>query len=120
MNARRKSWHYRAGLRLLLVVGAAGLAMPNAAQSQSADRAPNWPTSPYHGVIDGNGEIIPCRCRFGGHFYALGEQVCMETPVGTVLTRCDLILNNTSWVPTSTPCRISSRLPSYALAASGR
>jgi hypothetical protein len=31
----------------------------------------------------------------------------MSTAVGVVLARCDLMLNNTSWVPTSTACTIS-------------
>lgn len=80
---------------------------PAAAEPPGAAPAQGWTTSPYHGVIGGNGEVIPCRCRFGGRLYMLGQEVCMETHVGTVMTRCDLVLNNTSWVPTSTPCRIS-------------
>lgn len=31
----------------------------------------------------------------------------MSTHLGVVMTRCDLMLNNTSWVPTDTPCTIS-------------
>lgn len=69
---------------------------------------PNYLTSPYHGMIDGNGNTIPCRCRFKDRAYRLGEQVCMQTAVGTVFARCDLLLNNTSWVPTGTPCQVSS------------
>lgn len=68
---------------------------------------PAYPTSPFHGVLDGDGRIIPCRCRFGGQDYRLGETVCMATAQGTVLTRCDLLLNNTSWIPTSTSCTLS-------------
>lgn len=68
---------------------------------------PNYLTSPYHGKRDGNGQIIPCRCRFKGRDYPLGEIVCMTTHIGTVLTRCDLVQNNTSWVPSSEPCEIS-------------
>lgn len=75
-----------------------------------AEDTPNYLTSPYHGVTDGNGNIIPCRCRFRGEQLQLGTMVCMETPVGTVLARCDLMDNNTSWIPTRTPC-VMSRLP---------
>lgn len=32
----------------------------------------------------------------------------MQTHMGTVLTRCDLFVNNTSWIPTSDACTISS------------
>jgi hypothetical protein len=69
--------------------------------------APAWPTSPFHGVIDGAGQRIPCRCRFQGSAYKLGDTVCMNTHLGVQLARCDLFLNNTSWVPTGTPCTLS-------------
>jgi hypothetical protein len=72
----------------------------------SADQ-PAYPTSPFHGVTDGNGQIIACRCRFKGRQFRVGELVCMSTHIGVVMARCDLMLNNTSWVPTSTPCTIS-------------
>ncbi|MEO8651409.1 MAG: hypothetical protein ABI391_03835 [Hyphomicrobiaceae bacterium] len=65
---------------------------------------PNYPASPYRGVIDGSGKPIPCRCRFDGKSYQLGEIVCMNTYVGTVLTRCDIFGNNTSWIPSRQPC----------------
>ena len=72
-----------------------------------------WPTSPFHGVISGaTREPIPCRCRFKGGEVKLGETVCMETPLGVQLARCDLFLNNTSWVPLGVPCTIS-RLPGH-------
>jgi hypothetical protein len=59
-------------------------------------------------VIDGwTGLPIPCRCRYQGQAYRLGEIVCMNTHVGTVLTRCELFMNNTSWVPSQEPCTIS-------------
>jgi hypothetical protein len=64
----------------------------------------SWPTSPHHAVIDGWGRTIPCRCRFNGQAYRLGDIVCMRTHVGTVLTRCDLVENNTSWMPSREPC----------------
>jgi hypothetical protein len=70
-----------------------------------------WPTSPFHGVISGaTGEPIPCLCRFGGEAYRLGDTVCMHTHLGVQLARCDLLLNNTSWVPIGVPCTMS-RLP---------
>jgi hypothetical protein len=78
----------------------------------SADK-PAYPTSPYHGVLDGNGQVIPCRCRFQEHEFRVGEEVCMSTHVGVVIARCDLLQNNTSWVPTGTPCTIS-RAPGTA------
>jgi hypothetical protein len=74
---------------------------------------PAWPTSPFHGVISGaTGEPIPCRCRYGGGDYQLGATVCMTTHLGVQLARCDLFLNNTSWVPLGVPCTMS-RLPTH-------
>jgi hypothetical protein len=31
----------------------------------------------------------------------------MSTPLGVQLARCDLLLNNTSWVPIGVPCTMS-------------
>ncbi len=68
-----------------------------------------WPTSPFHGVISGaTGEPIPCRCRHQGSAYRLGDTVCMSTHLGVQVARCDLVLNNTSWIPTGVPCTMSS------------
>ncbi len=72
-----------------------------------ASDLPAWPTSPYHGVTDGDGKRIPCRCRFQGSAFKLGDTVCMSTHLGVQLARCDLYLNNTSWVPTGVPCTMS-------------
>ncbi len=60
-------------------------------------------------VIDGWGRVVPCRCRFQGQTYRLGEIVCMTTHLGTVLTRCELYLNNTSWMPSTEACSISGK-----------
>jgi hypothetical protein len=78
-----------------------------AAQATELDGLPppNYPTSPHRGVIDGwTGKPIPCRCRFDGRSFELGSVVCMSTHVGTVLTRCDIVGNNTSWMPSREPC----------------
>jgi hypothetical protein len=81
---------------------------------------PAWPTSPFHGVISGaTGEPIPCRCRHQGSAYRLGEEVCMSTHLGVQLARCDLVLNNTSWIPTGVPCTMS-RLPTRLASPSPR
>jgi hypothetical protein len=84
---------------------------------------PAWPSSPFHGVISGaTGAPIPCRCRFQGNAYRLGDTVCMQTHLGVQLARCDLYINNTSWVPTGVPCIMSRLEPSLGsgLAVAGR
>jgi hypothetical protein len=78
---------------------------------------PAWPTSPFHGVISGaTGEPIPCRCRYRESDFKLGDTVCMNTYLGVQLARCDLFLNNTSWVPIGVPCtmsRLQTRVASH-------
>ncbi len=69
-----------------------------------------WRSSPFHGVPNAaTGRNIPCVCVYRGKDYRLGEAVCMNTYAGTVVTRCDLSLNNTTWVPTTEPCNVSWR-----------
>ena len=71
---------------------------------------PAWPTSPFHGVTSGaTGEPIPCRCRYRDSDFKLGDTVCMNTHLGVQLARCDLFLNNTSWIPIGVPCTMSRR-----------
>ena len=38
-----------------------------------------------------------CKCRYFGQFYNLGERVCIKTPDGLRVARCELMLNNSSW-----------------------
>jgi hypothetical protein len=96
-----------AGVLALAVVFAA---VASLAQSPQPPAGEAWRTSPYHGVIDGaTGQPIPCRCRYRDREYRLGEAVCMNTHVGTVIARCDLHLNNTTWAPTTDACVISAR-----------
>jgi hypothetical protein len=106
-------WCRRAAIAGLAVVaamavtgGAGAQVSPGAGEGQDPPGLPpaSFPSSPHRGVIDGAGRIIPCRCRFNGKAYQLGEIVCMRTHVGTVLTRCDIFGNNTSWMPSRQPC----------------
>jgi hypothetical protein len=66
-------------------------------------------------VVDGaTGVPIPCRCRYQGAVYRLGDTVCLDTPQGRQLSRCDLFLNNTSWIPIGVPCTTSALPQSFA------
>ena len=78
------------------------------AADQRAQQQEVWRTSPFHGVVSGaTGLPIPCLCRYRGRQFQVGERVCMQTQNGIVITRCDLFLNNTTWVPTDEACTIS-------------
>jgi hypothetical protein len=48
--------------------------------------------------------LPPCTCRAQGQTYQMGETICLRTVEGTRLARCVMVLNNTSWQPTATPC----------------
>lgn len=92
---------------LALVIAAGGACAQSAGGSDtggSAAREPQWKSSPYHGVTDGNGRVIPCRCLFHGKAYQLGARVCMAQTV----MECDLHQNNTTWVPTQQSCSSTS------------
>jgi len=45
-----------------------------------------------------------CTCRAQGRDFDLGRSVCLNTPAGFRLATCDMVLNNTSWRISATPC----------------
>lgn len=55
-----------------------------------------------------------CTCRAPGRRVALGETICLMTPKGLRLARCEMDLNITSWTILETPC------PTAALPDDGR
>jgi hypothetical protein len=115
-----RRWHITAltsGLFFGLISPVAVAAFAPAAAQTPAPRQPNWPSSEYHGKIDGNGNPIPCRCLYRGQAHKLGTTVCMNTHIGTVLATCDLVQNNTSWVPTDEPCTVSRLLNSEPISS---
>jgi len=68
-----------------------------------------WRTSPFYGAVNGaTGKPIPWECSFEGQYFNLGKKVSLHTSNGTVYARCDLNLNNTTWVPTTERCTFSS------------
>ena len=48
-----------------------------------------------------------CTCRSQGRDYELGTSVCLQTPKGARIATCGMVLNNTSWQFSDTPCVIS-------------
>jgi hypothetical protein len=63
------------------------------------------------------GSPIPCECVFRGRAYKVGERVCMSTHVGTVVTRCELLQNTTTWQPSTEQCTVSHAPAEAALEA---
>jgi len=49
-----------------------------------------------------------CTCRSQGRDYELGQSVCLQSPKGARIATCGMVLNNTSWQFTETPCTVSA------------
>lgn len=52
-----------------------------------------------------------CTCRARGRDFTLGQSVCLATPKGARIATCAMVLNNTSWQFTETPCVVSHLSP---------
>lgn len=40
---------------------------------------------------------IKCECRYFGNYVPLGSQICMNTPTGAKMAKCEMMQNNPSW-----------------------
>jgi hypothetical protein len=59
-----------------------------------------------------------CTCRAQGREFQLGERACLTTPKGARLATCGMVLNNSSWEFSETPCTVSAlSLPDQQRAA---
>ena len=45
-----------------------------------------------------------CTCRAKGTDYEVGALICLSTPDGSTMARCEMVLNNTSWTFLKAPC----------------
>ncbi len=52
-----------------------------------------------------------CTCRAQGRQFELGQTACLATPKGPRLATCGMVLNNTSWEFSETPCKVSDVSP---------
>jgi hypothetical protein len=50
-----------------------------------------------------------CTCRGPGVVAKHGQTVCLRTPAGLRLARCEMVLNNSSWTFLPEPCPEASR-----------
>jgi hypothetical protein len=48
-----------------------------------------------------------CTCRSQGRDFELGQSTCLQTPKGARIATCGMVLNNTSWTFSDTPCVVS-------------
>ena len=49
-----------------------------------------------------------CICRARGKEFELGQSTCLPSPKGPRIATCGMVLNNTSWQFSDTPCVISA------------
>jgi len=50
-------------------------------------------------------------CRAQGRHFELGQTACLPTPNGPRLATCAMVLNNSSWQFSETPCTVSGVSP---------
>ena len=53
-------------------------------------------------------QAADCICRAQGREFELGQTVCLASPKGPRIATCGMVLNNTSWQFSDTPCVISA------------
>jgi hypothetical protein len=52
-----------------------------------------------------------CTCRALGRDFVLGHAICLATPDGPRRAVCGMVLNNTSWHVSGTPCVLAAGEP---------
>ena len=60
-------------------------------------------------IIGASASLADCTCRAQGRDLEQGQTICMATPKGFRLATCGMVLNNSSWSVSDTPCVVSSR-----------
>ena len=55
--------------------------------------------------------LADCTCRAQGRNFEQGQAVCLTTPNGLRVATCGMVLNNSAWEFSQTPCVTSQRLP---------
>jgi hypothetical protein len=58
-------------------------------------------------IAASDASLADCTCRSQGRDYELGKSVCLPTPKGARIATCGMVLNNTSWHFSETPCLVS-------------
>jgi len=61
-------------------------------------------------IISVTASFADCTCRAQGRDLEQGQTICMATTKGFRLATCGMVLNNSSWYVSESPCVVSSRL----------
>ena len=78
--------------------GDSGLMSP--VQPKTLVPAPDLTNGTSRGVMRPN---VPCECVYAGQRFQLGSEICLNGRRAT----CGMVLNNTSWQVSRTPCPTS-------------
>lgn len=62
-------------------------------------------------AVAGAPAAADCTCRAQGRSFDQGQAVCLATPNGLRVATCGMVLNNSAWEFSQTPCATSQRLP---------
>jgi hypothetical protein len=57
-----------------------------------------------------------CTCRLNGRDMPLGQSACIPGPRGARIATCGMVLNNTSWQFSDTPCVVSQAPDAFDVA----
>lgn len=74
------------------------------AAGQEARPSRQWPSASQRWTPP----VHDCTCRAQGRDFRMGESVCLNTASGARLASCGMILNNSSWDVSDTPCSLSA------------
>jgi hypothetical protein len=61
--------------------------------------------------------LADCTCRAQGRQFEQGQAACIATPNGLRVATCGMVLNNTSWDISQTPCLSTQALSRRRMAA---
>jgi hypothetical protein len=87
----------RPPLSSIIIALAAGFAMPASADGPGR----NGSQPPIQVQLRGSPY---CVCRAPGRTFEVGQTACLQTPNGPRLAECSIVINNTSWRFTDSPC----------------
>lgn len=62
-------------------------------------------------AISSMSALADCTCRAQGRNFEQGQAACLATPTGLRVATCGMVLNNSAWEFSQTPCVTSQRLP---------
>lgn len=51
-----------------------------------------------------------CECRYFGNYIPVGSKICMNTPNGARMAKCEMMLNNPTWQFEDDECPLAYNL----------